>query len=468
MINTYSFFEENLKGAYTKLEELSPNGIAKRFIKKYSGRFFYIRETKTWLHWNGKKYQICDGAFMMRILRKSVDDLPSELEKNQIGIIKNRFITKNDIIKCSEKLSSYGVLNQIAKILPSCDGAQAGAGDFDSNPELVNCVNGIVNARTGELIPFNPELKMSQIASADYDQSASGFCFNQFVLEICDGDKDLALFLQVLCGYFFTGVTFEQKLFIFYGLGANGKSLLLSILLKIAGDYGIATPSSTLLTGHAGTIRNDIARLVNARLVVATETSRGQRFDEAGVKALTGEDQVVSRKLYHEYFGYIPKFKVVLAVNTLPRIIGNDKGIKRRLCIIPFNRTFEKEKCDKHLKTKLLSEATGIFAWIMEGAKVYLEHGLPECKAVSDATASYLSGMDEVQNFLNDKCTVDQENSRLRVPVATLYSAYKNWAVSNGIEPLGKNIFGESVKAKNIHQNKSGGVRHWAGLTVKI
>lgn len=447
---------------------LTPVGFGERVANMYRGRLFYMADTKTWLHWNGNKFVQCGDEILLKLIKNCIENLPLELRKNQLGKANNKIITQNDLINAAEINLTTGKMKETIKILSTIDGVIAANEDFDTNPAEINCKNGVIDMLTGEIRPSNPSNLVKQAISVNYNKFATCSTFDQFVLDICNNDKELVHYFQVFSGYLFTGLTTEQQLFVLFGLGANGKSLLISVLLNIAGDYGMSTPASTLLAGRAGAIRNDYARLVNSRIVAATETSRGHRFDEAGVKMLTGEDMIVSRKLYREFFEYVPKFKVVLSVNNLPRIFGNDKGIKRRICIIPFRRTFEKRNCDKQLKQKLLLEAEGIFAWIIQGAGIYLENGLPECKTVAEATSKYLDEMDEIQNFLTDCCKVELQYSKKRIPVAALYSKYQTWANINGIDPIGKYIFGDSIKAKGLTQVKSGGVRYWHGISILI
>jgi len=453
---------------YVEIKPLTQLGIAERVADTCGGRLYYITETKTWQIWDGNKFLGCNTEALMKLVRGCIETLPQELGNNQIGRVKGKIITQNDLIKAADFYTYTKQLTEIIKILPTIDGVIANPDSFNSSQTIINCKNGILDMKTCQLIRSDPKYMLSQITSVNYYPDATCKNFNHFISDICNSNPELMHFLQVFCGYLFTGVTSEQKLFVFYGLGANGKSLLISILLNIAGDYGLSTPASTLLAGQTTAIRNDYARLMNARIVAATETNRNERFDEAGVKMLTGEDRIVSRKLRKEYFEYLPKFKVILAVNNLPRIFGNDKGIKRRICIIPFMKTFENQNCDRHLKQKLLAESDGIFAWIIEGAKIYLQKGLPECGAVAEATVKYLDEMDEIQNFLTDTCDINFSNTEIKTPVATLYSRYKFWANINGIEPVGKYIFGESVKSKGIMQGKSGGVRYWRGVSIRI
>ena len=101
-------------------------------------------------------------------------------------------------------------------------------------------------------------------------------------------------------------------------------------LRKLLGPYASHTPTATLLK-NGFQIRNDLARLKGARLVTASELTKGRELDEATTKMLTGEDPVTSRFLFREFFEYRPNFKLFLLANHTPEIRGSDFGIWRRI-----------------------------------------------------------------------------------------------------------------------------------------
>jgi putative DNA primase/helicase len=246
---------------------LTPVGFGERVANMYRGRLFYMADTKTWLLWNGNKFQNCGAENLIKLVRNCIKTLLQELGKNQIGKANEKIVTRNDLIKAADVYLFTNRLNEIIKILPTIDGVITAAEDFDCIPTMINCKNGMVDMRTGEILPSDPSFLVSQSVSVIFNPSAICSSFSKFITDICDNDIEMIKFMQVFCGYLFTGLTTEQRMFVFYGLGANGKSLLSSILLSIAGDYGMSTPASTLLAGRAGAIRNDYARLVNSRIV---------------------------------------------------------------------------------------------------------------------------------------------------------------------------------------------------------
>ena len=65
---------------------------------------------------------------------------------------------------------------------------------------------------------------------------------------------------------------------IFIGQGSNGKTVLLETVREVLGDYATVAPQKFLVQGppqHA----TEIAALAGARLVIASETNEGERFD---------------------------------------------------------------------------------------------------------------------------------------------------------------------------------------------
>src|SRR5438477_5553947 len=105
------------------------------------------------------------------------------------------------------------------------------------------------------------------------------------------------------------------------------------------GGYGMVTPSSTLMAKKGDPIPNDIARLQGVRYVTSSETDDNRRLAEATIKTLTGDREVSARFMRGEYFQFAPVLKLFLATNHKPQIQGTDKGIWRRIHLIPFTVT---------------------------------------------------------------------------------------------------------------------------------
>src|SRR5215472_324362 len=80
---------------------------------------------------------------------------------------------------------------------------------------------------------------------------------------------ELQAYLQRVCGYCMTGDTSEHALFFFYGTGANGKSVFLSTIGGIWGDYATTAPMEMFMESKEARHPTELARLMGVRLVVA-------------------------------------------------------------------------------------------------------------------------------------------------------------------------------------------------------
>ena len=345
----------------------------------------------------------------------------------------------------------------MAKWLP---GVAVSVGMFDRDPMLLNCSNGTLDLRNGEIKALDPADLITKMVPVSYDPQATCPVWETFVDRIMESDLSRIEFLQRAVGYSLTGITSEQCLFVLHGPGANGKSTFMETVRELLADYAMHTTTSSLLQSKSSPIRNDLARLNGARCVSAVEIGMGKRLDEALVKQLTGGDQVTARFLYNEYFEYKPTFKLFIAANHKPDIRGVDHGIWRRIHLIPFNVTIASDEIDRDLPNKLRAELPGILAWAVRGCRQWQEQGLMVPESIAVATSEYRAEMDVIAEFLNDRCT---EQADEKEPLKTLYDAYREWCDSACQDAVGKKVFGNLMKQKGYSQSKSGGVRYWNG-----
>jgi len=335
--------------------------------------------------------------------------------------------------------------------------------DYDQDQWLLGCDNGVVDLRTGELRPGLQSDMLTKSVGYPFDPTADCPRWRRFLDEVFGGDRDLVGFLQRAVGYSLTGDTREQCLFLCHGSGANGKSTMLSTLRHVLGDYAANTPFSTFEWDRSNTNTNDVAGLVGRRLVTAAETSEARRLNEARVKAVTGNDPMTCRLLYAEYFTYTPTFKVFLAMNALPKVVGTDEGLWRRVRLLPFRVSF-KGRADKTLDTQLRAERAGILNWGIDGALQWQATGdLQPPAAVVDATLAYRMESDIVGRFLSD-ATMPLQSGMVRA--SDLYRAYGKWCEDAGERPISGTSFGLRLGEKGFDKKRATAGMYYAGLVL--
>ncbi len=120
---------------------------------------------------------------------------------------------------------------------------------WDSDPWLFNTPPGVIDLRTGKSRPARPEDHITKIAGFGPGRDCPRFL--QFLDTITAGDAELQGYLRRVLGYALTGLTREHALFFAYGTGANGKSVLLSTVSGIIGDYQKTAPVETFTAAIA-------------------------------------------------------------------------------------------------------------------------------------------------------------------------------------------------------------------------
>jgi len=122
------------------------------------------------------------------------------------------------------------------------------------------------------------------------------------------------------------------------------------------------------------------------------------------LKAVTGGDSIAGRRLYQEVQNYRFFAKHFLAMNKFPEIADDSHGLKRRIYIIEFPRTFGKDEEDIFLEDKLIKELPGIFNWAMEGLDRLKKNKFQftVSNEMLRKKDEYLADSKEVINFVKD------------------------------------------------------------------
>ena len=143
-----------------------------------------------------------------------------------------------------------------------------------------------------------------------------------------------------------------------------------------------------------------------------------------------------------------------MCANTFPRTSDTSKGYLRRLIIIDFKQMFvepdkikegfNQKPMDPHLLEKLLKELPGIFNWAVEGLMRLLENNAFTPLEDSDQLMLEFA---QANNHLY--CFVDEELGRFskKTHRTNIFTAYRNWADTFGINPLPANRFYSNLKS---------------------
>ncbi len=337
---------------------------------------------------------------------------------------------------------------------------------FDANLMLFNVSNGVLDLKTGECRPRQPEDFITKQSPVIFDPNATCPEWLRFLARIFQDDQRLIDYLQQVIGYCLTGLTVEQVFFLLWGSGANGKSTLMKVLLKSFGDYGLQVPAETFLTRHQdGRATPDLVRLQGARLAVASESDDGARLAESLIKQMTGSDRIAARRLYQDFIEFEPTHKIILATNHKPRVKDNSHAMWRRMRLIPFAVQIPDHEQDPALAQKLFAELPGILNWVVAGCLAWQRAGRLETpEQVTVATKAYREEQDVLDDYLRERCVSAPD---LSVRFSDLRKDYVEWADGLSERPLSGKAFASALQDRGFTPNLIKNSRHYLGLRLR-
>jgi putative DNA primase/helicase len=410
------WYNENLAGGVQAEIERAPafsdDALALRFADRHSGDLRFVAAWGKWLSW--------DGACWRQ------DDTLHAFERARI-ICREASAECNGSDTAKSAIASAKTVAAVERLARADRRIAATIDQWDADPWLLNTPNGVIDLQSGQSRPHRAEDYQTKITTIGPRDGCPRFL--DFLNRITGRDPALIAYLQRALGYALTGMTREHALFFAYGTGANGKSVLLSTVAGIFGEYHRAAPIETFTATNGDRHPTDLAGLRGARLVSATETEEGRRWAESRVKQLTGGDIVSARFMRQDFFDFRPAFKLLIAGNHKPSLRSVDESIRRRFHLIPFGVTIPADERDAELTEKLKTEWPGILAWLIEGCLEWQATGLQPPKAVLDATSAYLEAEDAIAAWIDERC---ERDPNAWTPSAALFASWSAWAIAAG------------------------------------
>ena len=399
-------------------------GNAERFNAQHGADLRYCYDTKSWLKWDGKRWG---------------NDAEPAVEKMAYNTARNIY---NEAANTSDPgqrkaLGKWAVQSEARwRIKSMVDLARpfkpVRMSELDANPWVLNCRNGTLDLRTGDLLEHDKRMLLTRVLDVDFIPGAECPAWLNHLELVTGGDKALQLYLQKLMGYALTGNTDEHAIFFLFGAGNNGKSVTIEAMLQLLGDYAQRTRIEALLASwqHGDAANPYVAGLAGARFVVASEIPAGRKINESLVKDLSGGDRLTARFLNQNPFEFVATHKLFLAGNYKPKVSGDDLGFWRRIHVVPFKKTISRDQRRpmSDLLAEFEAEASGILGWAAAGCLFWQSDGrLVQPDAVSMATAEYKGEEDILQRFIEDECETDGQ-----VLKSVLYTRFKTWAEDEG------------------------------------
>jgi putative DNA primase/helicase len=454
---------------------LNDHGNACRIADLYGDDLRYCYETKSWLVWDGTRWCAGDTGQAMQLAKLAM------LEFLKTAIRRGNKESEKFAVESLESRRIAGMLKMLQSDLP------IRAIEFDKNPWLLNCPNGTIDLRNSELKAHERSDHITKLIHYRYIPTAKCLLWNNFLLEIMgssdysktDTAVDMVAYLQRAFGYSATGSTSEKAVFIPFGDGNNGKSTMLNTVRQILIEYSTLLQVDTLMTRQENNnTQSDLADLRGARFVQTSETEEGQKLSQGKLKRITqGMGTIRAARKYENMIEFPETHKLWMDTNKKPEIRdAEDQATFNRLHPIPFLVTIEPWQIDQKLGQKLISEAEGILAWIVEGARLwYQKQSLDRPTSVSRARDDWQSSSAQIERFIAERGFVpldessEQHDYRMTKPGSgseIVYDVYKAWCETTGERPFKRAIFNEKMAAHGHKVDASKNRHYFLGFTL--
>jgi putative DNA primase/helicase len=443
------------------VENRTDDENGRRFAREHGAMF---RHVATWgkdIVWTSQRWQLDNILAMQGLAKRTNDGIWAEVLAELPKPTTDRQLVTALTSWGKYSASAHGTDNMLAKAR-SEPGIVITHHDLDRDEWLLNVANGTIDLRSGKLRPHDKSDLITKLCPIIFDPEAEAPRWRRFVGEIMAGDDEMVKFLRRLAGYWLTGSVREHALPIFYGLGANGKSVFLNTVLALLGpDYAVTAPPDLLLVKRHSNHPTELADLFGKRLVCSIEIEGGRHLAESLVKSLTGGENVRARRMREDFWEFSPTHKVVIAANHRPGVRGQDHGIWRRLALVPFNLRFwdadkgefgpPELRQDKKLQEELLGELPGILNWALLGCAEWQAEGLAMPPSVLAASDAYRRESDSIAAFLAECCIVTPTAS---VGASVLFAAYCKWCEDNREWAAKRTEFAHYLNAKGFQEDR--------------
>jgi putative DNA primase/helicase len=418
-------------------------GNAIRLAELYRGRMIFVRDSSLVLNYDPLiGWMRGNSEDPYRAARALVKAMATDAAKN----FANNPTDSNALKQLTEvrRASKKPAIDAMIALAKAEDSMSIDMAECDADSYLIGVQNGVVDLKSGELLPPDPSRLVTKRTNVHFDPEAQYPLYEKFLWEAVPEDDERE-FLIRFSGYCLSGEVSEQVLLFLLGTGANGKTVWVETMKAILGDYADKIQTEMLMQHFRNTqaASPDLVQLQGRRFIYANETTEGRFLDDARVKDLTGGDTITGRLPYAKAaISFSPTHKLVIAGNHAPIVTDDSDGLWRRMILMKFTQKFEGDACDRDLPAKLRTEAAGIFNLWLKGFADWHKKGLMTPESLRKATSFYRSDQDLIGQFISDECYIGDKH---KCTSSDLKRHYSGWCKDNNIRPLSGHRFGRKM-----------------------
>ena len=344
-------------------EGITECDVVQDFIGIFGHCFYYNKSNDKMYYKDGTKYfssnlgyeiliAILRGKFikiMKTIYLSNINSMKADVTRNLTKPEKQRLIDLMKQWKTYKFMIMKGKgIDSIIERIKAARLIQFAESDV-AHKELVVCRDGIINLRTGKLVPWKPEYKlitndrmlnMNYIAEEDLDPEIKKEVF-ELIKRFLPNPKTMQMVLEFL----WIALSDHELKVLQYHFGAhsNGKSTFLESVNYLWGSYCQRCGEDLLSKNGKSNSTTGLANTEGKRLLHYDEFSK--TISGTQLKTFVGTALISARKIYCDTKCFKNKSKTMMASNIFPIFDFLDMALKSRIQFIPWIAFF----CDPNV-----------------------------------------------------------------------------------------------------------------------
>ena len=340
---------------------------------------------------------------------------------------------------------------------------------FDSYNNLICLKNCIINLDEMKRYEFSHKYFFTTRVDINYEEDCphpkdfANFLQTTFTLNNEKPDMDTINNIIKIGGYLLYPQNNLEKMFLFLGEGANGKSILMTIFEMFFDEKNISYLDLDTLSSSSSLERE---KLIGSRINSTTEAKSNHIDSEMIKKIISSEGITITRK-FRVPVDYKPLTKLIVASNTQPSFNDSTHGIYRRIFPITFrNRFISKEehketpmtkvkriyvsKDKNKMLKKIHKERSAILNLFLSGLKKLIDNDwqLIMSKNSDETLEEYKNTSDTATYFLKEFYIEDSDKDCEGLTAENILLDYRSWYRANvsesplkyGVQTLGRKI----------------------------
>jgi P4 family phage/plasmid primase-like protien len=412
--------------------------LAETIADEVLGDRFLWCKALGWLGWSGQRWT--------SVTEEAVGEAVRQYVLRRFGQAVT--VGKRDAVHGWQPMLGVGRLRAVLSLARGI--VERTADVFDADPDVLNTPGGVVDLRTGQIQPHDPDFLITKITSGAYRPGQTHPDWEQALTAL---PEEVRAWFQVRVGQAITGhPTPDGVIPILQGGGENGKSALTTDgIVPALGDYAdVVGPK--LIASAKDEHSTERADLRGQRFLIAEELTEDRALNITAIKQITDVGRIKARYVFRDNFTFAASHSLFVTTNYVPVVNETDHGTWRRLALVTFPFTFRKprealtgptdRRGDPGLKARLRTGAgqhDAIVTWVVEGARRCYQSGVPALPGTVEAdTRAWRTQADRILGFWDECLRPDDEACILTTDLLQVFNA---WLKSNGHREWSKELF---------------------------